>query len=458
MANNPLSGHTDEQLLEPMERLGYHMHVAEELLCSTDQLQRELRRRGLRNAAGERRKLFVGIRLNRGISTTVTSSDEEIVACVEETGTITGAAVMMGYKPSTLSSYINRSPMLKARVVAVHRGADTSKMLVGRLPSTPPLSDPVGLEALVQKALKANKPWKIDELADKVDASPRRVRDVLKSLRDKGYNLPDEEDEAIILQRVVPSTNNLHRSLMDGKRLRIGLISDTHIGSKEEALPELELAYDIFAEQGINEVWHAGDLVCGYGIFRTQAMEVKYHTFEDQSHYAAEVYPQRKGITTRMITGNHDVEGVFGQIGANPVQAVANVRDDIDFLGNYSAWIELPGGSFVHLLHGKGGGSYAFSYQAQKLVDSYPQGRKPVILAVGHFHRKGNIEARGVEVLWPGCFEWSSPFLARLGLAPAVGFYILDLTIGDDGSLVQFKPTWYRYFEGRVSVPMNGRS
>lgn len=104
----------------------------------------------------------------------------------------------------------------------------------------------------------------------------------------------------------------------------------------------------------------------------------------------------------------------------------------------------------MHLLHGKGGMSYAYSYKAQKLVDGYPGGRKPAILIPGHWHVRGNIRARDVEVLWPGCFEWQSTFLKRLGLHPAVGFHVLEFTVGDDGSVVKWQPTWHPFYAGRV--------
>ena len=41
--------------------------------------------------------------------------------------------------------------------------------------------------------------------------------------------------------------------------------------------------------------------------------------------------------------------------GADPVKGVANERPDVDYLGAYSAWIELANGAYLHLLHGKGG-------------------------------------------------------------------------------------------------------
>jgi hypothetical protein len=107
----------------------------------------------------------------------------------------------------------------------------------------------------------------------------------------------------------------------------------------------------------------------------------------------------------------------------------------------------------VHLLHGKGGMNYAESYEAQKLVDGYPGERKPAILHPGHWHVSGWIEQRAVNIVWPACFAWRSPFMARLGLSPALGFWIIRGTLGDDGSLVRFRPEWHRFYERRHVTP-----
>lgn len=289
----------------------------------------------------------------------------------------------------------------------------------------------------------------VEQLANSADVSPKRIREALDRLGEGGYRI-SEEDRGVVLHRVAPDKTQLHPGLFDGEELTFGVVSDTHLGSNEEALDELHLAYDIFEQEGVTEVLHAGDLTCGLGIFRGQAPEIKIHTLDNQVKYAVENYPERAGIRTRMISGNHDLEGDAGKVGFDPVAAVAREREDIEYLGAYSAWLGVHGGGWIHLLHGKGGMSYAYSYKAQKLVEGYPGGRKPSILIPGHWHVQANFMARGVRVMFPGCFEWQSRFMQRLGLQPAVGFHIIHCTFADDGSLVQFTPRWFQYFEGRT--------
>lgn len=305
----------------------------------------------------------------------------------------------------------------------------------------------------VHKALQKSGELDVEALADKFNVPPKKIRDAVEQLAHDGYRVEVDDVSAVTLHKVPPSRNNLHKSLLEGEEHVIGIVSDTHLSSNEEALEELHLAYDIFAERGITEVLHAGDWTCGSGIFRGQVSEIKNHTFEQQVDYLVANYPKRDGIVTRGISGNHDIEGDFGRVGANPVVALANQRDDIDFLGDYSAWINYGSDDapcWMHLLHGKGGMSYSYSYKAQKLADGYRSERKPAVLAVGHWHVRGAFEARGVQVLFPACFEWQSPFLTRLGLSPAVGFHILTITIGDDGTLVKMIPEYFRFVEGRT--------
>lgn len=308
-------------------------------------------------------------------------------------------------------------------------------------------------DAWVLKALRrlGGRSATVESIADVADCSPRRVREALERLRAAGYRV-ELAGENVRLEKVAPDAHNLHRGLLEGETVRVGVVSDTHLGSNEEALAELHLAYDWFASEGIETVLHAGDWITGLAIFRGQASEIKVHTLDAQIAYCVANYPRRKGIVTHGIGGNHDLEGMAASVGLDPLVSIAKSRDDVNYLGPYSAWLQVGGeqGPWVHLLHGKGGMSYAYSYKAQKLVDGYPSGRKPSVLIVGHWHVHGTIEARGVQVVFPGCFEWQSRFLQRLGLSPAVGFHILEVTFGADGSVVQFMPRWFRLWEGRV--------
>ena len=350
-------------------------------------------------------------------------------------GTQTEAAVTHNVAPQTLSLWRERVGLPKGK---------------SGTPSTRPIDpeDSWLLDIITARKDRAT----VDEIADLADVSPRRVREAATRLVAKGFRLNLDEHH-VTLERVAPArSDKLHPSLFDGEHIRVGIVSDTHLGANEQALEELELAYDMFVSEGVSQVWHAGDWGTGVGMFRTHHAESQVHTLDQQVQYLVENYPSRPGIVTRGISGNHDIEGDAGRVGFDIAAAFAAERDDIDYLGVYDAWIETrpDTGRYIHLLHGAGGMSYSWSYKAQKLVDGYPSARKPGLLIVGHWHVRGSVRARDVEVLWPGCFEWQSPFLKRLGLQASVGFHILDMTVGDDGTIVRFRPEWFPFYPGRV--------
>lgn len=312
----------------------------------------------------------------------------------------------------------------------------------------------------VRTLLKRKRTFKVEALADKLDVSPKRIREAIQTLRDAGFRIPDETGGQVELVKVPPVRDDvihpLPLELLKGERIRFGVVSDTHLGSKECALDELSLAYDYFEAEGIRDVLHAGDLVAGLGIFPHQEHHLTHTSFEEQRDFAAEHYPKRDGITTHIIGGNHDLDGMFGKAGADPVMAVADRREDVNYLGPWSAWLELANGAHVHLLHGRGGMSYSFSYKLQKLCEAYPLGRKPAALILGHFHVQGNMQCRGVQGMFPGCFEWrSKQFGERVGHGNTVGFHVVSAQLGDDGSIVRWCPEWMPIWEGRIvaSVP-----
>lgn len=372
--------------------------------------------------------------------------DDQLVDALV-TGGFTAVAATIPCDASTLRSYCTKRGILDQ--VAERREQRRAEQQAAHAEG--------GAESeLAQRArVLLKKPRTIEQLADDLDVSPRRVREVLDDLREAGFRVP-EPDEAqdgrIGFAPVQPSKNNVHKSLslLDGNRIRFGVVSDTHLASKEQALDELNLAYDYFADNGITEVLHPGDLVAGLGIYPRQVNDLLLHTYEAQVEHAVAVYPRRDGITTRLIAGNHDVEGQIGRLGANPLIAVCNKRDDMEHLGDYHAHVQLPNDAYVKMVHGRGGGAYALSYKPQKYVEGLGQGRKPALILFGHWHVSGFFRHRKVGCLLAGCFEWQTELLVRLGLMPDVGFWDVTLTLGEDGTVVRTQPVFLEFHQGRV--------
>lgn len=289
----------------------------------------------------------------------------------------------------------------------------------------------------------------VEQLADLADVSPRKVREALERLGHDGYRV-EEEDARVTLRRVPPITKNVHRALFAGEDIIFGVVGDTHLGSNHERLAELHMAYRIMEDEGVETVYHVGDLVSGVGIFPGQANEIQHTTYEGQVRYAVENYPRAANLHTHIIAGNHDLEGDFGRIGANPVLAFCNQRDDFTYAGDYLATFELAQGTRIDLLHPKGGIGYAADYKLRKIAEGFEAGRKPHVLFCGHWHRRAWFEARAIQMVMTGCFESGGSFGPRLGLSdPAVGFHVVRMRVADDGSVVRFLPEWFKFHPGR---------
>ena len=363
---------------------------------------------------------------------------EALREAVEEHGSLRAAAVARGVHHSTVQNWWRRLglPQLDRGVPAIPR----------RVERPAEREDPVWL---VEALKKLGDSATVEEIADHADMSPRRVRAALEAAGHAGYRV-EAKDDRIVVHRVPVPSNLEHEVLFDGEDYRFAVVSDVHLGSKHCRLEELHMAYKMIADEGITTVYNPGDIVCGRGIFPTQDYEIDLHTFEDQVAYAVENYPYQEGVTTQIITGNHDAEGVFARAGANACLAVCNQREDLVYGGDYSATYTLPQGTRILMRHPKGGKGYAKSYKVQKFAESLEGGSKPNVCLIGHYHDAGYWVERNIQLLLCGTFEGGGTLGIRVPLgAPAVGFWIVDMKVADDGTVVRFRPEWMPFYAGR---------
>jgi predicted phosphodiesterase len=265
---------------------------------------------------------------------------------------------------------------------------------------------------------------------------------MLEHLTAMGYQLVREP---VVENKVFTvDTDRFH-----GDVVKFGVVSDTHLGSKYQQLTFLNQAYDYFAEEGITDVLHAGDLCAGNGrIYRGQIYEMFVHGADEMLDYATKHYPKRDGITTHVIAGNHDLSFLSSD-GTDILKALANRRPDMNYLGHYSATVQF-GSLKVGLHHGEGGCSYARSYKLQKLVEQLAPENKPHAFFLGHYHVAAGLEMyRNVFCRMMPCFEAQTPYLVRKGLYPELGFYVVKALMNpvdrEDG-VTNFRADFYPFF------------
>lgn len=252
-----------------------------------------------------------------------------------------------------------------------------------------------------------------------------------------------------------PEFGHLPINVMDsGSWFRYGLIGDTHLCCREERLSELHAQYDIFQKEGIQTVFHAGNIVDGY-VPRINGGSVYESSIDGQAQYCVSNYPARKGITTFFITGD-DHEGWWQKEGFNfgaYLQLIAekNERTDLRYIGHVEADVELKhknsGSTIIKIQHPGGGSAYARSYAGQKQIESWEGGEKPHILVQGHYHVSGYFQDRNVHLISLPGFQDQTIFARKKRLRMEVGGAILEFKVSPaDGTVTRCRVEFNRFF------------
>lgn len=292
-------------------------------------------------------------------------------------------------------------------------------------------------------------------LSEHFDVSVKALKAAVSELIAAGKTV--SIDSGVELLRELPPQSKptvIDVSKFKGKKFKFGFTADNHLCSKYARMDVLEALYDIWEAQGITEVYQAGNMIDGEARFNRFDLLVAPGV-EAQVDYFVKHWPHRKGITTYFITGD-DHEGWyirdFGiDIGRVMEQRAREAgRTDIVFLGNMEHDIMLKGKkgkSFMRIIHAGGGSSYATSYKAQKIVESYQGGEKPAILLIGHYHKAEYGYPREVHCVQAGCTEDQSPFMRKNNLQAHVGGWTISFEVDDNGIVHAFTPQFHPFYD-----------
>lgn len=261
------------------------------------------------------------------------------------------------------------------------------------------------------------------------------LEDLLEEASKRGYQHTKRE---VLINRIYDFPKKL-------KPFKVGVISDTHLGSEHQQITLLAETYRYFKKEGITQVFHCGDVVEGNGrLYKGQIYEMFLHGEEAMVDYTVKNYPKQEGITTYVIGGSHDYS-FYKEGGADVLKQIADKRDDIKYLGISGATINIGKIKF-YLMHPDGGVPYARSYRIQKTVENFPGGQKPNILLAGHLHITCELPCyRNVACFQLPCFQTQTQYLRAKGVSPDIGFLVLEIT-PDKNGIASFKTDWHLYY------------
>lgn len=288
----------------------------------------------------------------------------------------------------------------------------------------------------------------LDRLCDILDISANHARQEIDDLQAQGYKFNISEEEKVHQITHLQQSGEIFDAtkLFKGRDIRFGIVSDTHSGSNKEVKRELGILYDVFEKEKVKNVFHCGDWTAGRKVYNGQDRDLRLWGQDEQVQDVIKTYPKREGITTRGISGNHDLKLYQVEGAPDPLVAISNARDDIKYLGQLEANVRLPNGAILRLTHPEGGGSYALSYLPQKYINAMEGGSKPDIIAFGHWHTNFYMNYRNIHSINAGCFERQTTLLLRKGIMPVLGGWIVDVHISPQGNVNRFQPEFVKFF------------
>ena len=290
------------------------------------------------------------------------------------------------------------------------------------------------LESLLLKGHRATE----KELAKALGKTVKSIRQEIDQLRSAGKQILFSKEDKTYYLSDLPTWFSRHTDLNLPDEGEIGCVSDTHLASNAERLDLLNEIYDDFADSGITTVLHTGDVTDGYCEYRGHQMNVKVYGDAPQAIRVIKSYPKREGVKTFVISGNHDLDS-YPRTKADRLSLVVNGvdhegrhydgRDDIRYLGHYSAYVRIHGEVTAHHLHTRGSQSYSLSYKQQKRNENMDNDSRPDLQLSGHFHTYSHIVAGGTHFIALPGLQDETEFFKRLGLARSMGYVKLRYKI-----------------------------
>ena len=286
----------------------------------------------------------------------------------------------------------------------------------------------------------------LKELASRLNISVKTVEGILSDIKGQGYNVQQLGDKVQISNMVIPSENKVKKDWKGEKVIRFGLMGDTQINSKFTQITHLHKFYDICQSEGIDTVYHTGDIDEGEQMRQGHQYECYTQGADDHVKEIVRVYPERKGITTHFITGNHDAS-IIKRCGYDIGFPIARERSDMKYLGQSSAVINLTPNCTLELRHPIDGTAYAISYKLQKMIEAMSGGEKPNILAVGHYHKAEYIFYRNVHAFQTGCFQAQTNWMKGKQIAAMMGGWIVEVNVDEEGTVTRIKQEFIPFYK-----------
>lgn len=274
-------------------------------------------------------------------------------------------------------------------------------------------------------------------LFNEVDKTNEEVKrpTINPKLEDKLSQLSKSEQTSLLRQLSGSDTSIVpkYKHHFSRKRAKIGVISDSHIGSKYFNEELTDKAFQYFKRNKVEAIYHAGDILEGMSGRPGHIYELDDIGLTAQLDKATKILSSTD-IPIYGITGNHDHWYMQkADIGADVGKMLEERVSNFTHLGLNEADIELRPDVTMKIIHPAKGSSYALSYQGQKLIESFEEHEKPDISVSGHYHKALYMNLRDVHHIEAGTLQAQSGWMRSKNLQAHEGFWLLDAYYNKDG-------------------------
>lgn len=292
----------------------------------------------------------------------------------------------------------------------------------------------------------------IQATADKFNICVESVKRSIRRAKETGDREPFEKSKSRLLHEISELytkeelkalANSLYKERpkrllsFDGDEVRIGIMTDTHIGSKFFNPSWFATALQEFEDYNCSLIIHTGDVTEGMSNRPDHFLSLEKVGYKAQKEYAISLF-QDVQIPIYAIAGNHD-EWYLKAIGADIVEDISKELPNFHYLGMHEADITINGVR-VKLWHGKDGAAKTISLRPQNILDILAD--KPDLLLLGHDHKRIYFKQDKTHVIACGALSEQTDFMRYSKLKNMAGFNIVDLIIRD-GSIIKIAPMFY---------------
>lgn len=277
-------------------------------------------------------------------------------------------------------------------------------------------------------------------MSKKKTAKDREIQRITDLIRSSGME-PKEFRHMVLAMRNYKSRQfSTHKHDFSGKRIRFGVLGDTHFGNKWTDKQFLSDVMREMKKEKVEAVYHTGDLLDGPWQRHKNVLEQYAHGLDNQVDDFVRDFPDR-GVPVYVINGNHDLWYTDAGSG-NPARMISERRDDVEYLGDSEAMIKF-GKVEMMLSHPNDGTSYAYSYKGQKFIESLVkmEEKVPNLIMQGHYHKIFYMNAAGTNYFCTGATIRQTPWMRGKKIAADIGAWIIDIHKNSKGELVKLSQT-----------------